>query len=286
MTRAMQLGFVLIGLIVSQAFAQGAPPAAEPQSTKSEFARLPWEMGADGGKIGGKAIVALGERYMFLSDAGTRRFLELTGNPPRDSHYTLAPKGGKWFAVFHFVDSGHVKDDEKLDPDALLQSMRDSEKEENAERKKLGYGAMSLDGWVVAPHYDAVTKRLEWGTRFHDEKGNSIVNYTTRVLGRTGFMVATLVSDPVNLDADTKAFQDAMGGFQYNGGERYDEFRAGDKVAEYGLGALVLGGAAAAAVKTGAGKGLIKLIIAGAVAAFAAVSAFVKKLFGRKTGSA
>jgi uncharacterized membrane-anchored protein len=105
------------------------------------------------------------------------------------------------------------------------------------------------------------------------------------VLGRTGFMVVTLVSDPVNLEADTKAFQSAMGGFEYASGERYDEFRAGDKVAEYGLGALVLGGAAAAAVKTGAGKGLIKLIIAGAVAAFAAISTFVKKLFGRRTGA-
>jgi uncharacterized membrane-anchored protein len=44
--------------------------------------------------------------------------------------------------------------------------------------------------------------------------------------------------------------------YSFNEGEKYSEFRSGDKIAEYGLSALIVGGAAAAAVKTGAFKGL------------------------------
>jgi hypothetical protein len=58
----------------------------------------------------------------FLDGANTRRFLELNGNPPRDDHYALV--SDDWFAIFSFRDSGYVKDDEKLDADALLKTLK------------------------------------------------------------------------------------------------------------------------------------------------------------------
>jgi uncharacterized membrane-anchored protein len=64
-------------------------------------------------------------------------------------------------------------------------------------------------------------------------------------------MKAILVSDPEMLEADTKEFKTILKGFTYNSGESYAEFRSGDKVAEYGLAALILGGAAAVATKKG-----------------------------------
>jgi len=54
----------------------------------------------------------------------------------------------------------------------------------------------------------------------------------------------------------------------------------GDKVAQYGLAALVVGGAAAVAVKSGIFKWLWKVILVVGVA----VAAFLKSLFaGRRT---
>ncbi len=52
-------------------------------------------------------------------------------------------------------------------------------------------------------------------------------------------------------------------------------------VAEYGLAALVVGGAAAAATKTGAGKAVGKMLIYGGIAAAGAVGAALKKFFRR-----
>jgi uncharacterized membrane-anchored protein len=56
-----------------------------------------------------------------------------------------------------------VKDNETLDADALLKSLRDSDKASNEERKRLGMPSLHTLGWSVPPHYDAETKRLEWG---------------------------------------------------------------------------------------------------------------------------
>jgi uncharacterized membrane-anchored protein len=51
-----------------------------------------------------------------------------------------------------------------------------------------------------------------------------------------------------------------MQGFSYKSGKTYAEFRPGDKIAQYGLAALIGGGAGAAAVKLGLFGALWKFI--------------------------
>jgi len=133
-------------------------------------------------------------------------------------------------------------------------------------------------GWHVPPHYDAATKRLEWGLRLQGDDGKTVVNYTIRILGRRGVMHATLVSDPASLDKDMAAFKDTLGGYGFTPGERYAEFKSGDRVAEYGLAALVLGGGAAVAMKSGFAKAIWKFLVVGVVALGGAITAVLRKL--------
>lgn len=272
----------LLALVSTSVSAQ--EPAQEPD-VGAQMRALPWVKGPADGIIGDKAKIHMGASGRFLGAEGTSKFLELTGNLPGPNQYTLVSTDGNWFAILSFDSIGYVKDDEKIDADALLKSMKDDEPAQNEELKKHGLSALYVDGWTVPPHYDAVTKRLEWGTKIHDDKGNVVVNYTTRILGRTGLTRATLVSDPALLDADVKSFKTALEGFDYNAGEKYSEFKAGDHVAEIGLGALVAGGAAAAAVKSGLLPKLlanIKLILLALAAALAGAWKAVKRLFGKK----
>ena len=106
------------------------------------------------------------------------------------------------------------------------------------------------------------------------------------MLGRTGVMSATLVSEPETLNADVKSFKKALENYKFNSGEQYSEFKAGDHVAEFGLAALIAGGAAAVATKKGFWAVLAgfftafwKLLLAG----FAAVVAWVSSKFNRKS---
>lgn len=225
--------------------------AQDDSKMMQELKKLSWQEGPTEGRIGTKATIKVPAQYVFLDESNTRRFLELNGNPPANGHYLIAPKSLSWFAVFSFENSGYVKDDEKIDADGLLKSLKESDGPSNDERKRLGMGALHTVGWEVPPHYDTATKRLEWGMRLRTEDNKMVINYTSRLLGRSGVMSAILVSDPQTLAADTKEFQAALQQFNYVSGEKYSEFKEGDKMAAYGLGALILGGAAAVATKKG-----------------------------------
>src|SRR5688572_5871692 len=215
---------VLVGLmsipLLALAQAEGESDIAR------QLKALAWQRGPTEGKIGDLATIKVPAGQAFLDGPNSRRFLELNGNPPRDNRYTLLGPEGAWFAVFFFEDSGYVKDDEKLDPAALLKSLQESDQRANDERKRLGMRAIHTDGWVMPPHYDAATKRLEWGLRLRGDEGPPVVNYTIRLLGRRGVMHAVLVSDPEGLNREIAEFKAALAGYDSTSGQRYAEFRA------------------------------------------------------------
>jgi uncharacterized membrane-anchored protein len=243
-----------------------------------DLKNLNWQTAPAVGKVGDKGEFKIYEPLMFLDATDTNKFLQFNGNLPQRDSYTIATKNGFWFGVLEFKNEGYVKDDEKIDADALLTALKEGNNLANEEKRKQGLETMILEGWYFPPRYDSETKRLEWGTKLRSEKDQSItVNVTTKILGRSGYISAILVSDPDGLEKDLVEFKRAIKNFEYVSGEKYSEWKEGDRVAAYGLGALVLGGAAAVATKKG-GLKLILLAIAGAaVAAWAAL----KKLFNK-----
>lgn len=243
-----------------------------------ELKNLNWQVTPSIGKIGDKGEFKIPEPLLFLDAADTNKFLQFNGNLPQTSSYTIATKKGYWFGVLQFMNEGYVKDDEKIDADALLESLKEGNRQGNEEKRKQGLETLILDGWYFPPRYDTETKRLEWGTKLRSEKDQSItVNVTTKILGRSGYISAILVSSPESLDKDLIDFKQALKNFDYVSGEKYSEWKEGDKVAAYGLGALVLGGAAAVATK----KGGLKLIWLAILGAGAAIWAGVKKIFNK-----
>ncbi len=249
--------------------------------------KIDWIDGPVTMQLGDIAEIKVPAGYRFTGKDGTRKFLELTGNPPSgDELGTIVPASGQddakdsefWFVLFEFRDVGYVKDDDrdKLDADALLKNIRESTEEANKERLQRGWLAYHVRGWYKPPFYDVATKNLTWamqGYSTNQGKEDISVNYSVRVLGRRGTMNVDLVLDPVLVESVVPKFNKLLTGFSYLPGRSYSDFRAGDKVAEYGLATLVAGGAAAVAAKTGLLAKLWKLIAAGIVA----LVAFLKR---------
>lgn len=265
----------LTAFLAAPALGQEATADAE----QSPFAQLDWHQGPRDEGIAGKATLRTSGSVAFLDEANSRSFLELTGNIPEDGNFIIAAtdEASDWWATFAFDPSGYVRDDETIDADDLLATLKEGDGPANEYRRQLGLGELHTEGWVVPPHYDTATRRLEWGLKLRSEEGVT-VNYTVRLLGRTGVMNATLVTDPETIERDVASFKRSLDGFHFNPGETYAEYREGDRVAEYGLTALVAGGAVAIAAKTGFLAKFWKLIVGGVVAGFAALG----KLFGRR----
>jgi len=277
--------FVSVLALAAAAWPAIAPAATAQENAIEQVERLPWLSPPANGQIAGVASISLSGDLRFLGPGDSKTFLQLEGNPPRENQHTLAPKSLHWFAVFDYDRSGYVRDDETIDPDALLATLKQQNEAGKAERRSLKLEVLTLEGWAVPPHYDAATRRLEWGTRLRGETGDTVANYTVRLLGREGVVEVILVSDMEELDENVRSFKGSLAGFSFNAGQKYEEFRAGDRTAEYGLAALIIGGAAAAAAKSGgfaALKGLGKLLGVAVLGGVAALFAFLKSLFRRR----
>ncbi len=196
----------------------------------------------------------------------------------------LAPIEEDWFLVFEFDDIGYVKDEEKdeLDADAILESIREGNREANKIRREKGWGMLDVVGWHQPPYYNEQTHNLEWATLGRSSEGATVINYNTRLLGREGVMRATLVADPGQIEGILLTSKTLLEGYEFLTGNRYSEFRVGDKIAEYGLTALITGGAAAVAVKTGLFKKLWKFILFGIIAVIGFIKKILATLFGKK----
>lgn len=252
--------FAAAGLL-AMLWTAGTVRAQEADQPQVEF---DWQRGPGTGAIGSRAAMEIPEDYVFLDADETRRYVEWTENVPGDEEYLFGPTSDKWEAYFSFFDEGYVEDTEALDADELLASLRESQQASNEERRRRGWPELHIDGWQVPPRYNPDTRALEWATRLSDPaSGNVTINYNTRVLGRKGTMSVQVVAQPENFDAGMAEFKASMEGFAYNPGERYADYVPGDRVAEYGLAALITGGAVAVAGKKG---------FFGAIAAFFAAA--------------
>jgi len=112
-----------------------------------------------------------------------------------------------------------------------------------------------------------------------------------RILGRSGTMNVDLILRPKEYAQTLPNFDAVLGGFKFNPGRRYSDYVSGDKVAEYGLTALIAGGAGALAVKTGLLAKFWKLIVALLLAlkkliiiVFAGIAALFRKIKNWITG--
>ena len=255
------------------------PLLACAQDKPDPFDSIAWVQGPGTGKLGSQAEMKIPEGYRFADSQGAKKFLELTENTPtgREMGLLINTKT-KWWAVFEFDETGYVSDEEKssLDAAAMLKSIQEGTEAGNKERKRRGWSTLTVTGWVQPPNYSSETHNLEWATKAKDNETNRFsVNHNTRYLGRRGVMSVTLVTGPEELASTLPEFRNAMGSFSYTPENSYKAFVKGDKVAEYGLTALVVGGATAAAAKTGLLKSLWKVIVAAVVG----LGALVKKFF-------
>lgn len=237
------------------------------------------------------AQIQVPEGYLFATAGETRKVMELTGNPPTGREVGLimpAEEGKSWFLVFEFDEVGFIKDDDKdkIDADAILEGIKEGTEASNEQRKEMGSDAIHVVGWFEKPHYDERSHNLVWAIEAQGEADpGRVVNYDVRLLGRRGYISATLVTDPQALAADLPHVQTLLSGFSFKQGNRYAEWVEGDKIAEYGLTALVAGGAGAAAAKLGLFAKLGKLLAKGGkliIIALAALAAGIKKLLGGK----
>lgn len=257
---------------------------------KKAINALPWIHGPATKALGERAELKFSEAFRFLEAKAAKKRLIMSGNEVDDQEILgmVEHVADNWWVVFEFDAIGYVKDDEKnkLDPDKILQDYRDGI---SARNKRRDGPPTRVVGWHTKPNYNEETHNLEWAMIF-ENSGSQYVNYKVKLLGRHGVVDGTWVGDLKDLDTAVPQFRQVLNDFKYKGGENYAEYRSGDKIAKYGLSALVVGGAALAGVKLGLFTSLFVFLKKGiklVVVAVVGLCAWIKRLVtGRRRESA
>jgi uncharacterized membrane-anchored protein len=286
---------IITGLLcLALGTAIAAPDAASSEKAAEEMVAA---MQPQSGRItlpGAIATLDLPSAFRYLTPADADHLLVAWGNPPgTESLGMIVPAGvdplgaDGWGVVVTYNKDGHVKDDDadSIDYDKLLKEMQEGTAAANEERKKQGYSGMALAGWAEPPHYDKAAHKLYWAKDFlNTDSGHHGLNYNIRVLGREGVLVLNAVADISQLARIKTEMQQVTAFTNFTDGNRYADFNGKtDKVAEYGLAALVAGGVAA---KLGLFGKLIALLLAFKkiiIVAFAAAGSTIWKFFKRKS---
>jgi uncharacterized membrane-anchored protein len=230
--------------------------------------------------------------YLNQNDAETV-LVKLWHNPPSTKTLGLLMPADKtpldedcWVVTISYADDGYVKDDDasKINYDKLLKEMQEATRENNKNRTAKGYPAIALVGWAAPPRYDAATHKLYWAKELKfGHQGDNTLNYDIRMLGRRGVLVLDAVASMNQLGEIEKQTPQILSMVDFNGGSRYADFDPKvDKVATYGIAALVAGGIAA---KLGFFKLIWVFLLAAKkfiVIAFVAVAAWLRKIFGKR----
>jgi uncharacterized membrane-anchored protein len=244
-------------------------------------------------KLVDQATLKLPEGFVYIPPAEGQRIMTAMGNRVGTGFLGLVFPGddadASWFVVIGYVDSGYIRDDDAKDwnADELLKNLKSGTEEVNKDRRARGIPEMEVLGWVEAPRYDPATHRLVWSaaTKNKSEPGATPrgVNYNTYALGRQGYITLNLVTEYAAIAKEKPIAQRLLGALEFNAGRRYADFNSStDRVAEYGLAALV-GGFAAKKLGLFATLGVLlakfwKVIAIGGVALVAGLG----KLLGRK----
>ncbi len=207
-------------------------------------------------KLLDQAIVKIPQGYAVLGPDQARELLRAMGNSPSNTTIGLiTPSSGNldWFAVLSYHGAGYIKDDDARDwnADELIKNVREGTEESNKRRKEMGVSEIEITGWAEKPRYDTQTRKVVWAISSRDKGSDQGaaeqgVNFNTLTLGREGYVSMNLVTDLAALPKDKRHAEVLLEGLAFNEGKRYADFNAStDKVAAYGLTALVAGGAAA-----------------------------------------
>lgn len=250
----MLIGKRLAAFLAAFLFTTAGPALAQDDAAIAkafEEARTVAKRGPQDIELIDQAVLKLPAGHVFIPQPQATTLLNAMGNPGKDERLQglVFPEGdANWFVTIRYEQSGYIKDDDAKDwnADDLLKSFREGTEAANEERAKMGVPALEIVGWAEKPAYDNGSHRLVWAmsSRHKDAPANEPqgVNYNTYALGREGYFSLNLVTGLPELPTHKGSAQTLLAALDYKQGKRYSDFNEStDKVAAYGLAALVVG---------------------------------------------
>jgi uncharacterized membrane-anchored protein len=291
MKRWWVLGCVLI--MATSGAAVAKDQAAKPRPANKDEAKpepaapeIPHIVGPKRVELGHHAQIDLPADMVLVEQQAAQELMRKWGNSPDGVIAIIFPQAEKasWWVSIEASDDGYVDDNDadELDARSMLEQIKQGTLVQNKTRVSIGVPEFFVDDWREAPRYQPALHHLVWGINGHESRGK-VVNFSTRFLGRNGYLSVDLVDGAETIEQSKTQALAILTAVHFGPGFRYEDHVGSDHSSGIGLKALVLGGTAVVLAK----KGGILIAILLALKKFVivvvvAVGAFVKRIFGRK----
>ncbi|KPJ88753.1 MAG: hypothetical protein AMJ53_16425 [Gammaproteobacteria bacterium SG8_11] len=199
------------------------------------------------------ATLKIPDSFYYLNPTDADKVLvDVWGNPPGEPTLgMLFPEGmtpfdgDSWGVTIQYEEDGYVKDEDadEINYDDLLAQMQQEARESSEQRIAAGYDSIEIVGWAAKPFYNKQQHKLHWAKelKFGDGELNTL-NYNIRVLGRKGVLVLNFIAGMDQKPLIDQNLDTVLAMAEFDQGFRYEDFNPElDKVAAYGIGALVAG---------------------------------------------
>lgn len=281
-------------LVMAGAYAQQPPAQEEPAGPDAgdlvwQAASMAMLHGPTEVQLADQGRLALPEGYSFVPKKEAAAVMQLIGNRTDEAFLGLIfpDSEASWMVSVEYEPSGYIEDKEAKDWNAkdMLEQLKEGTQQANERRREQGVAPLEVTRWIEPPTYDSPQHRLVWSVEAREAgvaDQDPTINYNTYVLGREGYISLNLISSSSRIETDKPKARELLAAVAFNDGKRYTDFDAStDKVAAYGLAALV-GGLAAKKLGLLAMAGVMllkfgKLILIGV----AAVAGIVARAFTR-----
>lgn len=186
--------------------------------------------------LGDKAVLNLPLGYSYLDSENANALMALMNNPPNPNTLGMVLATNDlqldWFVLLSYIPSGWIddRDGQAINAEDLLQRINEQTQRNDAQvPADLRFGAFT---WLIPPTYDSKQHSLNWllHTQIQgiDDPSAQGVNVNHLILGRRGFINATLASSLDNLSSAQANAQAIASRIVFNEGERYLDYRQGD----------------------------------------------------------
>jgi uncharacterized membrane-anchored protein len=282
--------FSTILLLLLAISASAEPEPAEEMTIEAFLSSLTFQ---EGTIVLGQDLVTLNlpDPFRYLSPEDAEKVLvDGWGNPPGyETLGMIVPvdvdlfSDESWALIISYEEDGYVSDKEaaEINYEALLKEMMESSRANNDARIKEGYAPVELLGWAATPFYDKESHKLHWAKELNfGESEINTLNYNIRILGRKGVLLLNIVADMPQFEAIDAQIPLLLSMTEFNPGNRYADFNPElDKVAAYGIGALIAGKAASKAGLLAKIGGILLVLKKFWLALPLALVAFARKFF-------
>ncbi len=149
------------------------------------------------------------------------------------------------WVILMYTEDGHIfdYDHQQIDAKRILATYQNEFQQQNDHRSDAP--KLQVLGWGKEPVYDTARHTLTWYMKLKNSTEDDVVNYNARILTRTGYLSAIMITDDQDFKQDSATFErDVLPNIDINPGSAYSAYDGDtDKDSKLTLEGLILTGA-------------------------------------------